>query len=290
MSTKSLDRYHLHKEDPSARQFELFDLEEYLKQNLEHSSLPHAHSFYQLIWFESDEGKHFVDFNAHPIAAGRIFLIAKGQVHYFDRSVNYKGVLMHFNESFLMRNENDIELFIQFGLFNSLSPYVQLTSDYGAGIRAIKDEIKRELSSGEGLGHRLILSQLLRTMLILLERIKQMGAPEVVGDIQQSIYLRFRAELESKFKTDFAVTDYAALLNVSSKTLTTHCKRGSGHTPSMLIVERKTIEAKRLLLHTEAQVNEVAFALGFEDPSYFIRYFKKHVGITPMQFRKSISE
>ncbi|HKJ21703.1 MAG TPA: helix-turn-helix domain-containing protein, partial [Gammaproteobacteria bacterium] len=57
-------------------------------------------------------------------------------------------------------------------------------------------------------------------------------------------------------------------------------------TPSQLINERIILEAKRMLAHSGQRVTAIANVLGFDDPSYFAKYFKKHAGKTPAQFRK----
>lgn len=56
-----------------------------------------------------------------------------------------------------------------------------------------------------------------------------------------------------------------------------------------MIQERIVLEAKRLLLHSEQNINQIGYTLGFEDPSYFVKYFKKHTKISPSAFKKSIS-
>ncbi|MFK8056867.1 MAG: helix-turn-helix domain-containing protein [Saprospiraceae bacterium] len=262
----------------------------YLNKHRAHISVPHSHSFYQLLWFQSDQGSHHVDFKTHSIIPGRVFLIAKNQVHFFEKDTLQKGVIMHFNESFLLHNETDIELFIQYGLFNSETPYVQLSPDTKATIMALKGEIDKELTHRSEFGHRLITSLLLRTILIQLERSNRKSNLSAQKHNQLSTFLNFRAALEIGFKSEKTVLDYANELHVSSKTLTTYCKTETGKPTSQLIIDRRILEAKRLLLHTESLVNQVGYTLGFGDPSYFVKLFKKQVGMTPMQFRKSISE
>lgn len=45
------------------------------------------------------------------------------------------------------------------------------------------------------------------------------------------------------------------------------------------------LEAKRLLLFTDKQAQEIAFELGYDDPAYFSRLFKKYIGVSPLDFR-----
>jgi AraC-like DNA-binding protein len=60
-------------------------------------------------------------------------------------------------------------------------------------------------------------------------------------------------------------------------------------TPSQMIQERIILEAQRLLVHSELNVNQIGYRLGFDDPSYFLKYFKKHTKMSPSDFRKAIS-
>ena len=82
------------------------------------------------------------------------------------------------------------------------------------------------------------------------------------------------------------VSAYARIMNLSAFQLNKITKSIFGKTCSEVIIEQVILEAKRNLLATTNQIKEIAFELGFEDVSYFIRYFKKYEGITPMEFRK----
>lgn len=62
-----------------------------------------------------------------------------------------------------------------------------------------------------------------------------------------------------------------------------------GKTTSQVIADRILLEAKRKLIHTNARINQIGYDLGFQDPYYFIKYFKKHLKISPSEFRKTIS-
>lgn len=101
--------------------------------------------------------------------------------------------------------------------------------------------------------------------------------------------LRFIDLVESNYQNGLAISAYAALLNISSKTLTDLTNKIIFKTPSMIIQERIMIEAQRLLAHSGLNVNQIGYKLGFEDPSYFVKYFKKHAKFSPGEFRKSIS-
>jgi len=63
-----------------------------------------------------------------------------------------------------------------------------------------------------------------------------------------------------------------------------------GKTPMQMIQERVILEAQRLLLYSELNINQICYKLGFDDPSYFVKYFKKHAKIAPSEFRHAYKE
>ncbi len=92
--------------------------------------------------------------------------------------------------------------------------------------------------------------------------------------------------LEANIGSMKNVSEYADLLSLSSYQLTAITKASVGKTVSDLINEQIILEAKRQLLATSNQVKEIADHLGYEDVSYFIRFFKKHTGHAPEAFNQ----
>ncbi|MDZ7646570.1 MAG: helix-turn-helix domain-containing protein [Cytophagales bacterium] len=83
------------------------------------------------------------------------------------------------------------------------------------------------------------------------------------------------------------VSDYAALMNKSPKTLSNVFKTLGEKTPLQLIHERIILEAKKLLLYTDKSSKEISFELTFADPVQFSRLFKNETGFTPGDFIKN---
>ena len=96
----------------------------------------------------------------------------------------------------------------------------------------------------------------------------------------------FPHNIDVYFKTKKYAHEYASLMNISEKHLNRICKECLNKTTSEIIAERIIIEAKRLLIHKQHSVSEIAANLGFDDNSYFSRFFKKNCGETPIHFLK----
>ena len=82
--------------------------------------------------------------------------------------------------------------------------------------------------------------------------------------------------------------EYARLLYITPNHLNAVTQDVLGVTAGDIIRERIVLEAKRLLTNADMDVNQIADDLNFQDNSYFTRFFKKYVGVTPEQFRKTI--
>lgn len=106
-------------------------------------------------------------------------------------------------------------------------------------------------------------------------------------NIKQEKVQEFERLIDKHFEVKKLPSSYAELLHVSANYLNKICKEETGQTAGELIRKRITIEAQRLLHYTNYSINEIADKLGFENPSYFITFFKKQTGSTPEQFRKN---
>jgi|SRR5690606_622619 len=110
--TKIINEYHLNRHQPDKPQFALYDLNTHIRENQCEVIKPHIHSFYQVIWFKKGMGKHTVDFKEYDVFDNAIFFVAPNQVHYFDDNTDYKGILLHFNEQFLVQDQTPMEFFL----------------------------------------------------------------------------------------------------------------------------------------------------------------------------------
>jgi AraC-like DNA-binding protein len=283
---RKIEHYHLHKAHPEKLQFQIYHLEDYLVASGEHAQVPHSHSFYQILWIYNEGGQHFVDFDGYKALANTVFFISKNQIHYFDKAAKHKGLIIHFNEQFLM--QSDVDIFLKYNVFNNLrKPCYSISEETQNLANSYIKLITEELTKDSDFGHKQVIRYLLKSLLIIFEREhrKENLLAVQFSNSYELQFLQFRELLEANFNKNFSVKDYADLLHISTKTLTTITNRLTAKPPSSLIAERVILEAERLLAFTPLKVNEIGYQLGFEDPSYFVKYFKRHVKISPTVYR-----
>lgn len=291
-----INEYHLNRHKPDKPQFALHDLNEYLKSNQCQAIKPHIHSFYQVIWFKKGTGQHAVDFRTYDVFDNAIFFVAPNQVHYFDENTDYEGVLLHFNRLFLIQDQSPLDFFLNCNLFNNpyQHPYCCIGTYIGNILDKYVSQIKDELENAETFGKEMILSNYVKSFLIQIQRRKNQF--EHTADSLSPIFNEKRMQLmkfinliDENYKKGYSVAEYAGLLHISSRSLSDLTQQQLNKTPSQMIQERIILEAQRLLLYSNYNVNQVGYRLGFDDASYFVKYFKKYTGVSPSEFRKPVS-
>lgn len=96
---------------------------------------------------------------------------------------------------------------------------------------------------------------------------------------------QLRALIESHYAEHWPVERYARQIGLSETSLNRLCRRLTGNTGFDLIQQRLALEARRRLIHQTGSVSGIASALGFKDSAYFCRFFRRHSGLTPTEFR-----
>ncbi|NML39598.1 helix-turn-helix domain-containing protein [Chitinophaga sp. G-6-1-13] len=245
----------------------------------------HRHDFYFILAIEQGRGWHEIDFVRYEVSDHSIFIIRPGQVHQLKLSVGSTGYIVEFDNSFYHPQDKltrqrlvkagskdfcvlEAERFFRLSkiLAYMLEEYQRREEGYIAVIKANLDIFFVEFMRQ----HR---------------RHESGNKPE--GDYTQTRLEEFLNLVDANIATHKQVAQYAGLLNLSTYQLNAITKTSLGKSASTVINEQILLEAKRYLLATSNQVKEIADLLGYEDISYFIRFFKKHTGYSPEVFRKN---
>jgi len=200
-----------------------------------------------------------------------------------------EGQLLHFNRDFYCVEIHDQEVACDGILYNNVFeiPFIALDENQSEDIKRIVREIQFEMKN-EDSNTEEMLRILLKTIILKSTRIwkqqHQLSEENQQADVQ--FLRRFSKLVEQHYKTLHTVADYADLLFLTPKNLSKKIGLVSKSTPNDIIKERIVLESKRLLAHTAMTVKEIAYSLNYEDDAYFIRFFTKNTGLSPISFRK----
>lgn len=243
----------------------------------------HRHDFYFVLALKRGDGNHEVDFVPHPVRDNSIFFIRPGQVHRLVIKTGSEGYLMEFGKEFFHSNA-DSQLLRK----ASNKSFCPVDEEGSTKLQNVLSAIHEEYTNKKE-GFREVIHANLSIFFI--ELVRQRQHIENPGDARNS-YAEERLQdfleiLETEVSKHKQVSYYADSLNLSQFQLNSITKTLLGKTAAEIIDDHILLESKRYLLATSNQVNQIAYHLGYEDVSYFIRFFKKHTGHTPEMFRQN---
>jgi AraC-like DNA-binding protein len=261
-------------------------LSKHLKEHHHDIDKPHKHNSYLVVLFTKGTGVHEVDFSSYKVKPGSVFLLNPGQTHHWELSDDVEGYIFLHSKNYYDQpySHNTIDSF-PFFYFTQNTPCIYLTKQNESKIHKLFAELLDEYNADAMLKYRKICS-LLDILYIELSRLYiGKNFRKVVSSSNYSMKLK---QLEQLINDNFleikSPAQYAALMSISPKHLNRISQTLINKSTSELITDRVILEAKRMLLHSENTVSEIAELLGYHDYSYFSRLFKKACGETPSEF------
>jgi AraC family transcriptional regulator, transcriptional activator of pobA len=271
-----------HQELPASGRFKIRQVQDIVGGNDLIQDL-HRHNFFFILALQNGNGTHEIDFTPYKVLNNSVFFLRPGQVHQLELKAGCTGYLMEFNTEFYHSKD---KLSTQRLRKASNKNYCKPGINGFEKLHAILTYIFQEYTGKEE-GYQDIIKANLDIFFI--EFVRQSPNPKGtstnVNPYTQERLEEFLELLEIHIATHKQVTQYTDLMNLSPYQLTEITKATIGKTASELINEHIMLEAKRYLLATPNQIKDIADHLGYEDVSYFIRFFKKHTGYSPEVFR-----
>jgi len=242
----------------------------------------HRHDFFYVLALKKGAGSHEIDLVPYEVCDHSVFFMRPGQVHQLTLKAGSMGYLMALKTGGYYPNDK-----VSRQLLRKVSNRHQYLMD-GDGMKqllSLLGHIFREYGDQKEGYQKVIRAHL---EIFLIELVRQSGESSI------NTYAQERLEdllelLETDISRHKQVSEYAAMLHLSTYQLNAITKAMLGKTCSELINEYLILESKRQLLATSNQVSQIADHLGYEDVSYFIRFFKKHTGYSPETFRHKFS-
>ncbi|HEY0943839.1 MAG TPA: AraC family transcriptional regulator [Opitutaceae bacterium] len=251
----------------------------------------HRHEHFELFWLRGPAA-HFNDFERYPLPADRpsFILISPGQVHFWDCTEAIRGTLISFTSAFFDGREPPPSTLLDYGFVHrtEFPPVLTVDAAFAAEAEPLIARCEREFATRDE-GWIEVMRCLLRLLLAGASRAhRRLATAPVTTERSQHLLQRLRAQIEAKFRTHSSVAAYARELGVTPGHLNDVVRELTGGTAGELIRTRILLEARRLLFHSELSVSEIAYHLGFADPSYFAKTFRKATGQAPGDFRAAI--
>ncbi|HKK79985.1 MAG TPA: AraC family transcriptional regulator [Phaeodactylibacter sp.] len=248
---------------------------------------PHRHDYYTVLLVMDAAGEHLIDDHRYPFEGEQVFFVSPGQVHQVALRQKPKGWVLTFTADFLLGNNipesfiSNINLFRDFGETPPLQLDETTKSRLCRTVREMESCLPPELSYRER-----ALGALLQLFLIYCNNSCSLHANQLDESNPGVCRWRsFKKLVDQQYAHWHKVQDYANELYVTPKHLSQTVKNITGKTAKTIIQDRILLEAKRLLIHTELSVKEIALRLGFEAPLHFSAFFKKQAGQSASEFR-----
>jgi AraC family transcriptional regulator, transcriptional activator of pobA len=257
----------------------------------------HSHDFLVLAYFERGGGSMWLGDREWRIEAGDVYLIAPGEVVGVGDDASSLHEAEGWGVFFLpeVLGPQTAGAFLSWRAHPLLFPFVRGAAG-GAG-RLKVPPAERPSWSERLLALDLELGQrhdgyreaALAHLTLLLVGVSRLAA-DVVGDLRlndEPLLAEVFGFIEERYREPISLKDVARAVSLSRGHLTTVVRRKTGRTVQEWIAERRMAEARRLLLQTDLAVEEVGRRVGYGDPGYFVRSFRRAHGMTPLGWRRA---
>ncbi|WP_343744125.1 AraC family transcriptional regulator [Chitinophaga sp.] len=250
---------------------------------------PHRKDFYMLVLVEEGSSRHWVDMHPYTLKADTFYFTTPHQVHVKEEQEPMKGMVLYFTEGFLdaAANQQIRQLPVIQNPDNGHE--MPLEKEDVAYVRDIMLRMAEEYEQRPD-WHSTMLQAYLHVLLIYLSRLYTRQFTTSEKRPGRQLLKKFLGLIESNYTQHHEVAAYAGLLNITAGHLGDVVREQSGRSAIEHIHARLLLEARRMLFHTDSSIKEIAFALGFEDASYFNRFFKRGCQQTPLAFRTAARE
>lgn len=245
---------------------------------------PHRHELlFQLFWIERGRCEASLDGRLHGVQGPALLLLPPSVMHGFRFDPEVQGLVItvlgqHLRK--LLAEEPRLE--------RQLSTARAISLDEANDIERIARAahgLRDEFRATQAWRSLAIDAALLGLLVACARGLPAAGAPELTGNRAQEHVQRYQTLVEQEFRRQPALSACAARLGITSTQLNRVCQQVLGCSALALLQARLLLEAQRELAYTSMSIKQIAHGLGFADAAYFTRFYQRHTGVAPSNWR-----
>ena len=254
---------------------------------------PHRSEFYAINVTLKGKAVCHSNLNEYHLQKNTIITLPPEVVRsWTERSADYSGLKVFFTREFYNGGLGNSRSLESFSFFQTEAIHAFKISEeaYGALVMIFRMMDNKLSSPHQGMED--IIRKYVKILLLEIEEMyKDISAPQDDSTKNRGLVLldEFKRLVSQNYLTERSVSAYADMLFITPSHLSNTIKEVSGKTPTEIIEEMLLLDAQVMLRQTDKPINEIADHLGFNDPSYFGKFFKKHINTTPAAYRKTSS-
>lgn len=275
------------------RQFFIIDSNDYFQQTLLKNSYFKAFEGQPHYVFILHKGttpiQYKIDFCTQICSKGTVLFVAEDQFKTFDFETLTDCDVILFSHTFLQSyypNNADLTFSPLFN-YSIYSPIIRTSTQEFELLQNIVRQMKTEYHQSDDFATIHLLQSLLRIFLLHAERLKVKSSTQAIDAPYYKAFIGLQELLRTNIFKARSVKTYATALFMSTKKLNMITQEIIGQPSKTFITNTLILEIKRKLAHTTDSIKNIGAAVGFDEPTNFVKFFKKYEGVTPAKFRES---
>ena len=283
----SLPVYSLRNFSSSENEMQQFQIEVFDANRHFAVQYPHRHDFFEVLYLLRGSGFHVIDGKKYEIQPPCVFFMSPGQAHKIEFSKDIEGYIFIFTPEFYLLNHSNQNRIIEFPFFFTIrqdNPPLQLENkdDILFLESLFRKGIKEAQKSND---FTMDIQRSLLDLILTTSASLYSNNENILKGKGSFVVKKFYQLVEENYQKNLSVAQYADIMALTPNHLTQTVNQLTGKTSSQIIKSKQVLEIKRLLVHTNLSITEIAHRLNFNDQSYFAKFFKRETGISPIQYR-----
>lgn len=248
---------------------------------------PHRHAdLFQLLYVQRGQAVVDIEGKRNDVLEAAIQVIPPLTVHGFQFSENIEGYVLTLGAPLVTRLESQLGAPLTVLASCGCYPVGRDRRSINALFAALLEEYEGSAPARDVAMHSLV-----SVLMVWTSRHRQLNTPPSNrGERDQHLLSHFIKLVEQHYREHLSVEIFASRIGVSSVHLNSLCRELAGQTALQIIHQRLLLEAKRNLTYTNMSISQLSDSLGFSDPTYFSRFFRRLGGQTPNAFRQSAGQ